>query len=185
MKKDRRFHMRLTIKIALCTAVGLILSAATALSLLDLQGYPLIGQFLLIVIPAVSFAFLLFQVFEYLVRSWMEASLSVRLGLTVWAALVSGTLVVLIGDSPLFLQSIVFVSGWVVGMLILLPTLKAVDWLVVNRQLLSLILAGGATGLFNVFLLGFLSTILHDAFGYILVVLASNLGLGFFFFFLS
>lgn len=182
MKKDRRFHMRFIIKVALCTAVGLILSVATALFLLNLHGYPPIGQFLLIVIPAGAFAFLLIQVFEGFVREWMGGTLSMQLGLTVWAALISGTLTMLIRDSPLFLRIIVFASGWIAGLLVLLPTLKAVDWLVANRQLPSLILAGIAAGSFNFFLLGFLSTILRDAFGYPLVVLAFNLGLGLFFF---
>lgn len=175
--------MRFIVKLSLCLGVGLILSAATALSLLDLQGYPLIGRFLLIVIPSGAFAFLLFQVFEGLVRQWMEVTPSMQLGLTVWAALISGMLAMLMQDSPLFLKIIVFVSGWIAGMLVLLPTLKAMDWLVANKQLLSLLLAGVAIGSFDVFLLSFLSTILHDVLGYIFVALALNLGLGLFFFF--
>lgn len=182
-EKNKHSCMRFIVKLSLCLGVGLILSAATALSLLDLQGYPLIGRFLLIVIPSGAFAFLLFQVFEGLVRQWMGVTPSMQLGLTVWAALISGTLTMLMQDSPLFLKIIVFVSGWIAGMLVLLPTLNAMDWLVANRQLPSLLLAGVATGSFDVFLLSFLSTILHDALGYIFVILAFNLGLGLFFFF--
>ncbi len=183
MEKNKQSCMRFIVKLSLCLGVGLLLSAATALSLLDLQGYPLIGQFLLIVIPAGVIAFLLFQVFEGLVRQWMGGMPSAQLGLTVWAALISGTLAMLMWDSPLFLKIIVFASGWIAGILVFLPTLKAMDWLVANRKLSSLLLAGVATGSFNVFLLSLLSTILHDALGYIFVTLALNLGLGLFFFF--
>jgi hypothetical protein len=93
MKKDRQFYMRFIAKVSLCLGVGLILSAATALFLLGWQGYPLIGKFLLIVIPAGAIAFLCFQAFESLARFWMGVTRSTRLGLTVWAALISGVLV--------------------------------------------------------------------------------------------
>ncbi len=183
MKKDRRFYMRFISKIVLCTVMGLILSAALAFFLLDLQKYPFMGQFLLIGVPAGAFTFLLLQVSENFMRLWMEISPRVRLGLAVWAALTAGMLVLLTWDSPLFMRLIVFAAGWIASLLLFFPTLKAVDWFLVNKQIPSLILAGVAVGSFNIFLLSFLLTILQDSLGYLLVILALNLGGGLFFFF--